>query len=65
MSTCTLVSHVHELSNAFDSVPAGKTEKLPLDVLLHCYLIFPMCELPCTRICTTDISTKAIFRPCA
>lgn len=42
MSTRTLVSHVHELSNACDSVPVGKTEKLLLGTLLHCYLIFPL-----------------------
>lgn len=42
MSTCPLVSPVRELSNACDSVPVGKTEKLLLDTLLHCYLIFPM-----------------------
>lgn len=41
MSTCTPVSNVHELSNAYDSVPMGKTEKLLLDTLIHCYLIFP------------------------
>lgn len=63
MSICTLVSHVHELSNACDSVPVWKTEKLLLDIVLCCYLIFLVCELPCTRICTTAISTKAIFRP--
>lgn len=28
MSTCTPVSHVHELSNAFDSVPVGNIEKI-------------------------------------
>lgn len=60
MHTCV---YVHELSNAFDSVPVGNTEKLLLDTLFNCYLIFPMCKLPCTRICTTSISTKAIFRP--
>lgn len=41
MSTCTPVSNGHELSNAYDSVPVGKTEKLLLDTLIHCYLIFP------------------------
>jgi len=63
MSTHMLLSNVHELSSACDSVPARKTEKwLTVRYLIYIVIWYSLtCEVPRTWMGTIGIGNTVIF----